>query len=240
MNQGKSPKATVSVRHSSRRAGAERERLFHRLERFVNLGDDLGSLQAFGSECPTFAPVTFHDSRDPEARERPLAWKPEFGRVFLTFRNILREVWRTGAKAELGVLLGTNRVGTEILNRGAQPSLLHQGPVKGWQASLWEARKAIPIQYFTSPSEISPDWWAGTFRYEPDTEFRRAVYELFRQSWRARICPVCERYFIALKPPQRYCSTKCYGTGKRDRDLEFWRNVGSDRRKKRMMREKKS
>jgi hypothetical protein len=93
--------------------------------------------------------------------------------------------------------------------------------------------------YFSLPTQVDPDWTSGTFRYEPNTNFRRALYALFRQSWRAKVCPQCKRYFIADKPPQRYCSTKCYGIAKRGRDLEFWRTMGSDLRKKRKKEESK-
>jgi hypothetical protein len=81
---------------------------------------------------------------------------------------------------------------------------------------------------------ISIDWSAGRFEYHPDTQFRLAFYLLFRQSWRAKRCPQCGRYFVADKPPQRYCSFRCYDAAKQQRDLNYWRTVGVRRRQQRL------
>src|SRR5262249_16058046 len=82
-------------------------------------------------------------------------------------------------------------------------------------------------------------WRTGTFRYEPATEFQAAVHMLFRQSWRAKVCPRCGRHFIGDKPAQSYCSSACYGSVKRDRDLQHWRTVGDLRRRERNQRVKR-
>jgi hypothetical protein len=237
-NKREARNTTVRIRRSKRRAGNDPELLFYWLEQFVNLGDDRDAFQAFDEECPSFLPVTFYDATAEEARDHPVAWQPEFHQLFRVFREMLREVWERGGKQELATLLGVDTRSIEIINRQTEPGPLHQ-ILGGFQSSLHLAAASIPKHFFAVPTKVSPDWRTGTFRYEPDTDFRRAVYDLFRQSWRAKVCPQCNKYFIADKPPQRYCSPKCYGAAKRGRDLEFWRNIGSDLRKKRKKKEEK-
>ena len=212
--------------------------LFSRLEGFANLGDALEDFRAFFTEYPSFQPVQFYDFRKrgtPQERQ-PVVWRPEFHRLSLEFRDMLREVWMSGRS--LGVLLGTDAQAWKVINRSTQPTAM-QRILDSHKVALQKAMRAIPTNYFAVPSEIRPDWRAGSFQYEADTDFRRAVYLLFKQSWRAKACLRCGRYFIADKPPQLYCSTKCYGQAKQDRDRDYWRNVGSERREHRLERQRK-
>jgi hypothetical protein len=80
------------------------------------------------------------------------------------------------------------------------------------------------------------DWTTGSNAFHCDSEFQRALFALMRDSWKARNCACCKRYFIADKPAQMYCSTRCFGDSKRDRDRSYFRQHGS---KKRAMRIKK-
>lgn len=89
-------------------------------------------------------------------------------------------------------------------------------------------------QYAVYPKVIVASWELGEFSYFPLTDFQRAFYLLFREKWRARICSQCERYFIADKPRQRYCSTACHGMAKRTHGLRWWKTKGDARRRERM------
>jgi len=227
---------------------AETLLLIDRLERFVNLEDTREAYQAFFEENTSFHPVEFYDSDasgTPQERQ-PLAWRPEFHRVFLEFRDMLREIWQRNSDSSLGILLGTEARAWAIINRRDEANLLDKifssDPDKishSHEVAIEEAVQAIPKSYLAMPQAVRPDWRTGNFRYKPDTDFRRAVYLLFRQSWRAKVCPRCHRYFVADKPPQLYCSTKCYGEAKKDRDLEYWRNTGSSRRDSRVKQRRK-
>lgn len=77
------------------------------------------------------------------------------------------------------------------------------------------------------------DWERGELGYEPANDFQRAVYSLFRQSWRARFCRECQRPFIAEKHPQMFCGIACSTIARRKRDLAFWKSTGSVLRRKR-------
>lgn len=231
---------TVRLRGSNRRASADPRLSFGRLEKFANLDSHLSAFEAFALEHPTFAPVQFYDAALSEkAQNHPVGWRPDFYGLFRIFRDLLRDVWERGSNPELAVLLGIDARAWQIISRQTKAGFL-DSVFGGYEASLQKEMPAISENYFAVPSRVYPDWKSGSFRYEADTDFRRAVYELFRQSWRAKVCPDCCKYFIADKPPQRYCSSKCYGAAKLHRDREFWRRKGTVRRREREQKERRS
>jgi hypothetical protein len=213
--------------------------LVDRLEKFVNLEDSLESYQAFFEANPGFYPVEFYSDLRAPREKQALAWRPEFHRLFLEFRDMLREIWQRKDDSSLGILLGTEADAWGIIARERKAKTLDK-ILSSHEDAIEEAVKTIPEGFFTTARAIRPDWRTGNFRYEPDTDFRRAVYLLFRQSWRAKICSRCSRYFVADKPPQLYCSTECYGEAKKDRDLDYWKSVGSSRRDSRVKRQRKT
>ena len=81
-------------------------------------------------------------------------------------------------------------------------------------------------------TSFSPSWPSGEFVYAPQNDFQATLFSLFRESWRAKICSQCERYFIAGKPAQMYCSLGCTKEIKRRRNLEWWHNEGDRQRQK--------
>ena len=230
---------TIQTRVSNRRAGEDSPLLLNRLEAFVNLADDFEAFDAFFREYPGFLPVNFYSQGPAHNKQpNPVGWEPALFELFRVFRNLLRRVWKNGDKSELAILLGIDEGTIEIMNRQKKPPTLDR-VLLGPKSAIEKAMEIIPRNYLAAPNKVVPDWSTGAFCYEANTDFLGAIYELFRQSWRAAICPQCRKYFIADKPPQRYCSSKCYGAAKRTRDLQFWRNVGSNRRKKRIARERR-
>src|SRR5712664_2270933 len=104
-------KPTIRVRASNRRAGKEAELLLYRLQRFVNLGDDPAVWERFGGEYPRFFPVLFYalddePQQDDEVEKGPGSYEQEFYELFRVFRDMLRELWRSGSDRTLAVLLG--------------------------------------------------------------------------------------------------------------------------------------
>ena len=80
------------------------------------------------------------------------------------------------------------------------------------------------------PCTVVPAWGKSQFEYVAVNDFQKAVYTLLLESWRAKICRRCKRYFIAEKNAQAFCSTACSGGNKRDRGLRYWRETGARRR----------
>src|SRR5262249_47987835 len=75
-----------------------------------------------------------------------------------------------------------------------------------------------------------PNWTSGCVEYISHLDFQRAIWLLFSESWRAKICPKCSTYFLAQKPPQLYCSVGCSNAVHRASSLNWWREKGSAKR----------
>jgi hypothetical protein len=86
----------------------------------------------------------------------------------------------------------------------------------------------IPAQFFA-------DWDEGIFRYRGMCSFQRALYLLFRESWRARVCERCSAKFIARRVAQRYCTTDCSDAIQRELKRRWWAEHGETWRQKRMV-----
>jgi hypothetical protein len=201
----------------SRLARAEREHLFKGLERFVNADDSLKEYKALSRGWRDFWPFDLQDGH-----ARPLAWADECHLLFLVCRDALRRVW----------------ISDPVALQGGMVSFLLG--LSGWKVSLpYEARLVLARdkieRAYPGASEIGhpivfPHWKGGAFNYSPDNDFHRALYLLFRESWRAKICAKCSTYFVAHKPAQLYCGTACSGGVKRERTLKWWRDKGAKRR----------
>jgi len=219
--------ATVFGLWPNRQARETKEILYAGLEVFVNLGDSEQEFVALGTSYPTFWPF---DAQDPKAGL--VRWHTSARPVVLVFREYLRKVWISDPQASkngyLLVLLGLDVDFADRTQPGAwsfQRPELHE--------SWAEFRKAFPDVGIGARPLVSPVWGTAAFKYGPNNDFQAAVYELFLENWRARVCPRCSRYFIAEKAAQIYCGTKCSGGVKRARSLEWWRQEGASRRKAR-------
>lgn len=83
------------------------------------------------------------------------------------------------------------------------------------------------------PQEFSLDWNKGAFRYHGGCDFQRALYLLFRESWRARVCEKCDAKFIARRATQKYCSTDCSENMQRELKRKWWAAHGETWRQER-------
>jgi len=240
---------------------AEKWRLLDALEKFVNLGDRLEDLRAFRRDHPEFCPVVI--VRVTGGRAEFIRLRDELHLVALSFRDLLRAVWQGQADEDLwalNTLLGLNR---EIFERGLEwyaatradkqssRSYLSESALRAVRDvmqgqpscridyselhALWarpvprlKSQRSRPLQ-LPWPEEAKRSEWC----FLPAGDFQRAVYLLWLERWRARVCPECSRFFVADKPAQRYCSTRCYGKAKAARSLAWWKKPGggADRRR---------
>jgi len=97
--------------------------------------------------------------------------------------------------------------------------------VPGDTSQLLDIR-LIPAQFFG-------DWDEGIFRYRGMCSFQRALYLLFQESWRARVCERCSAKFIAPRVAQRYCTTDCSDAIQRELKRRWWADHGEKWRQKR-------
>jgi hypothetical protein len=205
----------------------DRERLFGKLDRFVNLGDTVADFCTFALADRDFLPFGYDESvllTPPARNAEPLRGVPrEVHSLALTFRDSLRLLWDAerpndprDAARHLDSLLG-----------------LH-----GTQDIYPRAVFGSEVPVHLPGSTCIPDWWSGTFLVASAYEFHRAVFLLWRERWRAKRCIYgdCRRYFVAAKQARRYCSPKCCAGAKRERDLKWWTEHGNQWRHSRAVR----
>jgi len=182
-----------------------------------------------------------------------LHWHPVCHKLFLFYRDTLRGVWR-GEKQTPDWLGGVPEeflFGLSNLNDEAREAA-KAGPISGpanlsIPYDLYKAWQAILGQSPTATEEdalrIGMLWRYGDFHLVPRNDFQKAFYFLFRQSWRARVCPRCKMFFVARKPKQSFCGTACSAGSRLASKRKWWNSAGARRRKievqSRRKREKK-
>jgi hypothetical protein len=231
-------------------AAGGRSRHFKALERFVNCGDSVEDYTAFGKAFLKFWPVRVYWFE--EGEDADPWWRPEAHDLFTYYRDVLRGLWRPDGTSEdprhnkaprrlqaedAKYLLGIGSINLQIIK------IIRDRKDVAWPAKVgfmsatvrltnaWRVLlNAFPKANTTIPNDPSFDWRTGRVTYLPDTDFQRAFYLLFQQSWRARVCERCGLYFIAQKPSQRFCSTACSAGNRLASKLKWWRRVGAKRR----------
>ncbi len=236
--------ATVRQSRSMRLAPAERERLWKGLERFVNCDDSVSEFEALGRAFSTFWPVrillaSLSDGKRvwtpgiDEAPSKQVAWHPACQRLFIFYRDTLRSLWGrkpTGLPYdwEPKFLLGiddSNEKASLIARKPAYTSLPPE-LVRSWQEILQKFPTAMPDVH----GSLEMLWGYGDFLLLTRGDFGKAFYLLFRQSWRARVCPRCKMFFVARRPKQRFCGTVCSAGSRLASKRKWWSTVGTKRR----------
>lgn len=218
---------------------ATRIRIWSALERFANTGDSIDDYQRMAARCPSFWPLPVEDGRGQD-----LAWHEAAQPLFNFYRNSLQRLWvrdpvvlKVGPYTEL--LLGVFR---DVYSLFADDSPLMDTPTRstavpqGLQLAIRRLKRSFPDARGPGLQPIAsfwPDWNTGTVRYTFHTDFQWAVWRFFRESWRAKVCPQCSRYFIADKPAQAYCSPKCSNQAHLASAVRWWKEKGASRRAQR-------
>lgn len=182
------------------------------LQRFINTGDSLLDYCDLSKAWPTFWPVNI-EGHDPDSGGKgPVCfnWREEAHPLFVLYRNILRSLWaRNSATSTNGMFINV-LFGLDL-------------PI--------EAKKCFPkFEIKQATTSFYPEWGAGVIRFVSNTDFQRAIWLLFCEVWRAKICASCSSYFIAEKPAQTYCSVSCSTRVHQSISLKWWREKGAKRR----------
>jgi hypothetical protein len=157
--------------------------------------------------------------------DNPPAFVPEKLVHLYRQREALRKVWRGDMHMLAGLLIPP-------VDDEYQEETDSEGRTIGF------VREQLPIFF---------DWQSSRIVYVPQTVFQNALYLLFKESQRAKVCPNPDcpaPYFIAPqgKPNQRYCSLKCTGEGLRESKRRSWAKHKEEwrpKRKERSARRKK-
>jgi hypothetical protein len=239
-------KSTLRLPPAMRLANADRERLWKGLERFVNCKDDLSDFQALGRAFPGFWPVGI--SYRPDSNmvvPLPLRWHRACHSLFLCYRDALQDVWKgdtelSGQPATF--LLGLTELNTTAFEAAKSDTLEAVKSIpfifnslladlrSAWRQILAQVPTAAPAGHFS----LGMLWDHGEFCLRLEgvggVDFPNAFYMLFRQSWRARVCPRCKLFFVARGTKQKFCGTGCSAGSRNASKLKWWRRVGGKRR----------
>jgi hypothetical protein len=202
---------------------AERD-VLEALKDLANLRDETAAFERFVKRWPEYAHVPERDLPG----LGPLG-PQQIPNKFWTLRErreALRKVWR-GDSLTLSELLLPNEPPEELRDEEKYKDRDEEGSQQGW---LWEP-------------QVNVDWQRAQFIYEPRTEFQRALYLLFRQSARVKVCcnPDCPApYFVAEKTTQRYCSDKCAEVFQKGWKRKWWAEHGDEWRRGRKKTKRKS
>jgi hypothetical protein len=105
----------------------------------------------------------------------------------------------------------------------------------GLSVEAWKPVEEIPrAQIHRIPAQFFADWDEGTFHYRGMCHFQRALFLLFRESWRARVCEKCGYKFVARRVAQRYCTRECSESKQKELKRRWWNEHGEEWRKRRM------
>ncbi len=131
----------------------------------------------------------------------------------LAYPYWLGQIWAGGeTEPALHILLGID----------PNPEQTEGTPEEAWFNDL----VSIPAHFYA-------DWDEGVFRYQGACDFQRALYLLFLDSWRARLCEKCNAKFIATRAAQKFCSTDCGAAMQREFRRRWWAEHGAAWRQKR-------
>ena len=205
-----------SARKVQRELRRDRLKLFEALEEFANMRGDKDAWAQFSRRWPKFFPKWEYDRAVGE-KAGPNLYEPYFfervkeegGPTSISdFPFYLNQIWMGGeSQPYLDIMFGIRP--TPGLEDVSHP-----------EESAATGMSSIP------PAHYSLDWREGTIRYEGGCDFQRALYLLFRESWRARICAGCGSAFVAKRPRQKYHSTDCSEAATRQSKLASWNKHG--------------
>jgi hypothetical protein len=203
--------------------------LLDALKELANLRDEPESFERFVRRWPGFIRVLDSDSDMSYRLSEAVTGIQNLPNRFLHMwqrREDLRQVWRGHSEKLAAILLpGIPPEELSAEERDEYVSKDERDTAGEWQ---W-------------PPQIKVDWHRSQFVYVPRTEFQRAVYALFRKSALAKVCgnPDCVApYFIARRAAQRYCSDGCAEVFQRAHKLQWWKDHGSEWRRKRSRRKR--
>lgn len=223
------------------------------LRDFANVGEDPGEWRRFRQKWPHFFPEersqferdglrTFTDWIYQQAEE----WsglesdlRSKLTTPLLWYRDCLRAAWARNDPdgSNLAVLLGfeVQLPGSAVMNR------LNQLPLAS--SFLVPGQPTLPTQRSTIGGLPQGRPFVNGIKGEIEWKFgcplQEAVYRLVQQRWRAKVCSNCGVYFLAKKPAQSACSTRCSLEIRRRSQLEYWNRAGHQRRAARSSKEDK-
>lgn len=220
----------------SKRLAKDKLGLFEALAAYANMKDTPAEWQRFRLMCLDFFPQelgAWMYAGAEEWHKQPPGLKHLLPPM-LWYRNRLRSVWgRTDQHGySLAILLGFNRQARAIADAhrgeiGHEP-LVRTLLIPGQTVSMSLSEEATGLP----EGNAIVDGVTGQIRWEFGCKLQQAIYELMQERWRTKICPTCNKYFVAMKTAQKLCSVRCSDDAKRERARTWWNEEGNERRSK--------
>jgi hypothetical protein len=198
------------------------------LERFANADDSPEGYQALAKAFPSFWPLPLEDRKGND-----LSWHADAHRLFLFYRDSLRDLWiRNPATVRGGIqiLLLFGIVGHPDMENLLSGKVLFSVTLDVALSRLRNLHPELRLPDSSSLAFFWPDWTGGRVEYVSRTDFQRSLWLLWSESWRAKVCLKCSTYFLAQKPAQLYCSVSCSNAAHRASSLNWWKQKGSQKR----------
>jgi hypothetical protein len=227
----------TAARH--RAADENRVRFFAGLEVFVNAGDSDEEYRNLQIQLPTFWPLRLQGPFGPGGSDGPLEWPAAGQSLFRAFRDYLRRLWRSDFYNDDGSMVDGRYLqyvlGLETRYAVDPPHGLIDAvlPTQAFREGWLVLRKEHEGVYCSGPANPLPNWRSNKFEYVGSNDFQKAVYQLLSESWRARVCRRCGKYFIADKAAQVFCSTSCSNQNKLEGGRRYWHEKGTTLREQR-------
>jgi hypothetical protein len=239
---------TIPLRPANRQAKQDRLRGFEALEEFANLEynpkrweECKGRWEQFKKRRPDFFPPDLGT----EYCELSVPWpdpvKPERS-VDVSERTLL-----IGARGETLIVRVIARFRGKIIHLGSVPTLFrkmvravwtHQDPnglalksLLGFGPPAIESGdSAVELPGLLPGGKAIVNEVSGAITWEFCCQLQRAVWDLMQERWRAMVCPVCRKLFVADRTAQRYCSPRCYAAKKAGQSLDYYYSKGRQKR----------
>jgi hypothetical protein len=219
-----------------RRGHSDRTQRLKALQAFANLRDIPASWTNFQVRWPSFFPEWMYGARE----ERTVSLQELDGKGGtegsdiktppLFYRDCLRAVWARNDPdgVALMLLLGFEREAMDKQRPPGEPSdAVAARP-------LFTPGQSLKIEEQTigglQRGRAVVNGRTGSIDWEFDCEFQQAIYDLMQERWRAMVCPVCGRFFVATKTASKYCSPSCARAMKNRRTLDWFHTEGAARR----------
>ena len=205
----------------------------------MNSGDADEEYEKLQVLVPGFWPLSLRGPFGPGGLDEALYWPKAGLPLFCAFRDYLRRVWRSdfyrkdGSTVDgrfLEYLLGLEIRYAVDPPRGLTDAVMPDQAFRdGWLA-LCRQHEGV---YCAGVASVLPAWRNSKFEYVSSNDFQRAVNLLLSESWRAKVCRKCVKYFIADKAAQVFCSTACSNQSKLEIGRRYWREKGTVLRERR-------
>lgn len=218
------------------------------LAQYANLGDDPSAWEKFRTHWKDFVPSELYQ-RARERAAQAVRLSPQYldspddplgvRYALLFYRDRLREVWTRNDPKGIALCYLYGFHDEAIAMEDAEFARAHPMAMPRPILAALQGR-AQPIYRGLRPGSCFVNGITGAIEWSFPLPLQQALYLLMAERWRAMVCPVCGRFFVATETASKYCSTRCSQAMKLRRANEYFRRAGAAKRAARMEKLRKT